>query len=85
MAKVIRIERVHPRNGVEEHPIKTERGYVLGDPRHSNTKHHLANEVHAKTLEDAASLVEAGHSLRMGRPGKRPSLISPSSLRIVRA
>jgi hypothetical protein len=36
------------------------------------------------TLDEAASLVSRGFSLRMGAKGKPPSLIAPKSLRIVR-
>jgi hypothetical protein len=40
--------------------------------------------VFAATLEDVALLVEQGFSLWMGAEGKRASLISPGSLRVVR-
>ena len=85
MASVIQIKRTAPRDGVAEYPVKERHGYVLGSPKHGNKKHHLANEVYAMTLDEAAALVEAGHSLRMGRPGKRPSMICPASLRIIRS
>jgi hypothetical protein len=85
VAKVIRIERVMPRAGIAEQPVRDSRGYRLGDPRHGSMKHHAANEVAVSTLEAAAELIERqGFSLRMGGPGKRGSLISPKSLRIIR-
>lgn len=65
--------------------MRGSRGYELGDPKHGNEKHQSENAVYVSTLEEAARLVEAGYSLRMGRLGKRPSMISPASLRIVRA
>lgn len=85
MAKVIRIERTKPREGVLEEPVRQAGSYVLGDPKCGAEKHHADNAVFVATLEEAAALVEKGFSLRMGRPGKRGSLISPGSLRIIRA
>lgn len=85
MSHVLRIERTKPRNGIAEHPMLDKGRYVLGDPKDSGAKHHAENAVYVETIEEAAALVEAGHSLRMGRPGKRASMICPGSLRIVRA
>jgi len=83
--RVIRIERVSPREGVVEEPDFTSKGYRLGDPAHGNAKHYAEHTVYAKTLDDAAELIEKGFSLWMGAKGKRTSLISPQSLRIVRS
>lgn len=83
--KVIRIERVSSRPGGTEVPHRTARGYQLADPRKGDEKHHAANATFVRTLEEAASLIDDGFSLWMTRPGKRPSLISPGGLRIVRA
>ena len=85
MSHVLRIERTRPRGGVAEHPALDKGKYVLGDPKAKGRKHCVENAVYARTIEEAAALVEAGHSLRMGRPGKWPSMICPASLRIVRA
>lgn len=82
--RVIRIERVSPREGVVEEPDFTSKGYRLGDPAHGNAKHHAEYTVYVKTLDEAAELIEKGFSLWMGANGKRASLISPQSLRIVR-
>jgi hypothetical protein len=83
--KVIGIERKKPRPGGVEEPYRTEDGkYVLGDPAKGNKKHRVENQVYVRSLDEAATLIERGYSLRMTRSGKRPSLISPSSLRIVR-
>lgn len=82
---VVRIERVSSRPGVVEEPRHTSRGYQLADPRHGSAKHHAENAVFVTTLEEAAELVEKGFSLWMGAEGKRASLISPGSLRIIRA
>jgi len=82
--RVIRIERVAPREGVVEEPDFTTKGYRLGDPAHGKFKHHAENTVFVKTLDEAAELIERGFSLWMGRKGKRASLIAPKSIRIVR-
>lgn len=81
---VIRIERVSPRKGVVEEPNITAKGYTLGDPSHGGHKHHAEYAVHVKTLDEAAVLIGKGFSLWMKGPGKRASLISPQSLKIVR-
>ncbi len=83
--RVIRIERVSPRAGTVEEPQFTANGYKLGDPAHGKQKHHAEHAVYVKTLDDAAELIGKGFSLWMGANGKRASLISPESLRIVRA
>jgi hypothetical protein len=82
--KVIRIERVKPRDGIVEEPEFGARGYCLGDPKFGSVKHHVKNAVFVKSLDEAAELVSAGFSLRMTGKGKRPSLVSPNGLRIVR-
>jgi hypothetical protein len=84
--KVLKIERVSSRPGGIETPAWTSRGYELASPKTGGKKHHAANATYVRTLDEAADLIEnLGYSLRMHRPGKRPSLISPKSLRIVRA
>jgi len=80
----IRIERLHPRDGLDERPIETERGYELVDRRIAERRHHVENSTFVRSIEEAAYLVEQGYAIRMGAPGKRPSLIAPSSLRIIR-
>ena len=84
MGRVIRIERLSSRPGTDEAPVYGPRGYQLADPRHGSTKHHAAHAMFVATLDEAAELVEKGYSLWMTAAGKRPSLISPRSLRIVR-
>ena len=81
--RVIRIERVSSRNGVTEEPEVTAKGYKLGDPRFGDKKHHAENAVYVRTLQEAAVLIGKGFSLWMGAKGKRASLISPGSLRIL--
>ena len=83
MARVSRIVRVKPRRGIAEEPVMERGCYVLANPKHGAEKHHAINKVYAKSLEDAAALIEAGYSIRMGGPGKVPSLICPRSLRII--
>lgn len=83
--KVIGIQRVSSRDGSVEAPEFTAKGYCLGDPKFGNEKHHAKNAVYVKTLDDAAALIENGFSLRMVGPKKRPSLIAPKSLKILRA
>lgn len=82
--RVIRIERVSSRVGSVEEPVVTSKGYQLADPAHGKHKHHAEHATYVRTLDEAASLVSRGFSLRMGAKGKPPSLIAPKSLRIVR-
>ena len=83
--RIIKIERVSPRKGVVEEPEFTTRGYKLGDPKLSSKKHHAENAVYVQTLDEAAVLIGKGFSLWMVAKGKRSSLITPQSLRILRA
>lgn len=81
--RVIRIERLSPRKGVVEEPVWTSKGYQLADSAHGAQKHHAKHAVHVRSLDEAAQLIDKGFSLWMVAKGKRPSLISPHSLRIV--
>ena len=80
----IRIERTNPRDGLDEIPVETDRGFELVDPRIVQDRHHVKNSTFIRSIEEAAYLVEQGYSIRMGAPGKRASLISSQSLRIIR-
>lgn len=80
----IRIERINPRDGRDEEPVRTSRGFELVDPRISSDRHHVKNSTFVSSIEEAAYLVEQGFSLRMAQPGKRPSLIASQSLKVVR-
>ncbi|MBB3592415.1 hypothetical protein FHX08_002759 [Rhizobium sp. BK529] len=82
--RVSKIERVSPREGRTEEPEVTTRGYRLGNPAHGNEKHHAKNSVYVRSLDEAAELIGKGYSLWMAAKGKRASLISPQSLRILR-
>jgi hypothetical protein len=82
--RVINIERVSSRGGVTEEPVVTSKGYQLADPAHSKQKHHAKHATYVRTLDEAAVLTAKGYSLWMGARGKRPSLIAPKSLRILR-
>ena len=73
-----------PRTGMSEEPELTTKGYKLGDPARGKLKHHVENAVYVETLEEAATLISQGFSLWMTAKGKRASLISPDSLRVVR-
>ena len=79
----VRIERLHPRDGLPEQPVETDRGFELVDRRIAERRHHAENSTFVRSLEEAAYLVEQGYAIRMGAPGKRASLIAPASLRIV--
>jgi len=83
--RVIKIERVSPRKGVVEEPVWTSKGYQLADPALGVQKHHAKHAVHVKTLDEVAQLIGKGFSLWMVANGKRSSLISPQSSRIVNA
>lgn len=82
--RVIRIERITSRSGVVEEPVFTAKGYQLADPAYGKHKHHAAHATYVQSLDDAASLIARGFSLRMAAKGKPPSLIAPKSLRIIR-
>ena len=81
----VKIERIHPRAGVIEKPVKTERGFELVDRRIVGQKNKVENSTFVRSIEEAAYLVEQGFAIRMGAPGKRASLISPQSLRVRRS
>jgi hypothetical protein len=79
----VKIERIHPRSGVTELPVETERGFELVDRRIAGQKNKVENSTFVRSIEEAAYLVEQGFAIRMSALGKRPSLISPRSLRVV--
>lgn len=54
--RVIRIERVAPREGVTDEPEVTTKGYRLGDPAIGKRKHHAEHSVFVRTLDEAADL-----------------------------
>ena len=83
--KVIRIERMNPRPGGVEEPHWTTRGYQLADPKFGDSKHIATNALYVRSLDEVADHLGRGYSLWMTRKGKRPSLISPGSLRVIRA
>jgi hypothetical protein len=80
----VKIVRVRPRPGVVEEPIEGDRGFELVDRRISGQKNKVENSTFVRSIDEAAYLVEQGFAIRMGAVGKRPSLISPQSLRIIR-
>jgi hypothetical protein len=81
----VRIERAKPRCPDGEHPHETSRGYELADPQKGREWHFVKNATYVKSLEEAADLIEArGFAIRMSCPGKRPSLILPIGVRIIR-
>ncbi|ESR26346.1 hypothetical protein N177_0846 [Lutibaculum baratangense AMV1] len=74
-----------PREGLEEEPEFTGRGYRMADPAKGRQRHHAEHAIYVKSLDEAATLIDRGFSLWMVAKGKRASLISPQSLRIVRS
>ena len=81
----IRIMRITPRPGGDEEPWWYAQGYQLADPNLGAEWHKVENAHFVQSLEEAAELIErSGFAIRMGREGKRPSLIRPSGLRIKR-
>jgi hypothetical protein len=80
----LKIVRISPRPGAVESPIESDRGYELVDRRISGPKNRVENSTFVRSLDEAAYLVEQGFAIGMGAAGKRPSLISPQSLRIIR-
>jgi hypothetical protein len=81
----IRIERTNSRNGIDEQPSKSDRGYELVDRRIVERRHFVENSTFVRSIDEAAYLIEQGYAIRMGGPGKRASLIAPSGIRIVRS
>lgn len=82
----IEIERLYPRPGGDENPVRTSQGYELVEPPDVGLKNRVEDATFVSTLEEAADLIESrGFSIRMGDPGKRASLICPKSLRITRS
>lgn len=80
----IKIERIRPRPGRQEEPIRTDRGYELARPGLGERRNQIGSATFVKTLEEAADLIAKGYSIRMGRTGLRPSLISAKSVRVTR-
>jgi hypothetical protein len=81
----IRIMRKRPRPGGNEEPVWTQRGYELADPSLGAGWHKVENATFAKSIAKAADLIEGrDFAIRMGRKGKRPSLVRRNSLRIIR-
>lgn len=76
---------MQPRDGLDEQPVETEHGFELVDRRIPERRHHVENSTFVRSIEEAAYLVEQGYAIRMGAPGKRASLIAPSSLKVVRS
>jgi hypothetical protein len=80
----VTIERKSPRPGLPEMPVETDRGFELVDRRIAGQLNKVENSTFVRSIEEAAYLIEQGFAIRMGASGKRASLISPQSLRIVR-
>lgn len=80
----VQIMRIVSRPGTTEVPIESGRGFELVDRRISGQKNKVENSTFVRSLDEAAYLVEQGFAIRMGAPDKRPSLISPQSVRIIR-
>lgn len=84
MTMTTRIERISPRPGAHESPIESDLGFELVDRRVAGQKNKVENATFVRSIEEAAYLVDQGFAIRMGARGKRASLISPQSLRIIR-
>ena len=81
----VTIERLRPLGGITEQPLHEQKGFKLVDPKRGDVMHHAKHTIHVETLKEAADSVKrAGFSIWMVRKGKRASLISPASLRIIR-
>ncbi len=65
-------------------PLETARGFELVDSRAGGQKNRLETATFIRSIDDAAYLVEQGYSIRMTGQGKRPALVSPAKLRIIR-
>ena len=80
----VRIERIDPRHGEQEMPLHTARGYELVDNRLTGQKNGHGSATFIRSIDDAAYLIEQGYSIKMTGEGKRPALVSPARLRIIR-
>ncbi len=79
----ISITRQNPRTGRIERPWKNRDGlFVLGDPAHGAQKHHDKFATKVATIEEVATLIGRGFSVRITDGESPPSLISPDSLTI---
>lgn len=84
--EAIRIERVTPREGGPEYPVKTTKGYELVKPGLSPSERTKSdNATYVATLEEALPYLDDGYHIRMGRKGVRPSFIAKASLKITKA
>ena len=83
--KVIAIRRRSPRKGVSESPVRTPKGFQLANPAFGKKKNKVEHATYVATLDEAASYISKGFSIWMNQPGKRASLICPSSVEIIRA
>ena len=79
----VRIERIDPRHGEPETPLETARGFELVDARSAGQKARIG-ATFIRSIDDAAYLVEQGYAIRMTGQGKRPALVAPAKLRIIR-
>ncbi len=81
----IRIERLTPRPGGGELPVKTAKGYELVKPGlNPSERTKSENATYVPTLAEAIPLLDKGFSIRMGRKGVRPSFIAKGSLKIAK-
>ena len=80
-----RIERLKPRPGGDEHPVKGRHGYELVAPGlKPDQRTKIENAKFVDTLAEAIPYLEDGYHIRMGRKGVRPSLIGKDSLKITK-
>ena len=83
---MVKIERIKSRPGSVEVPWPdANKSFQLASPDlPTKLRNLVAHSTPAKTIEEAADLVDRKYALRMFAPGKRPSLISYRSLRVTR-
>lgn len=80
-----RIERLKPRPGGAEYPVKGPRGYELVAPGLTpDQRTKSANAKFVETLAEAIPYLDKGFHIRMGRKGVRASLIGKGSLKITK-
>lgn len=49
------IHRLRPRNGLDERPVETDRGYELVDRRIPDRRHHVENSTFVRSIEEAGT------------------------------
>ena len=83
MTKVERIERTSPPKGPPSKVFVTSHGFQMADPSIGKNRHHSEHAIYVRTLDEVDLNLKKGYYLWMKQEGKRQTLISPGSLRVI--